>query len=282
MGNDRNSKEFTMMQRFIEDRCGISLGDEKAYLLESKLARILAESSFGSFEELYAQICTWKNPDMIDDIIDSITINETFWFRDKTPWLILEELLLPMYIMELRDGKRGRARIWSAACSYGQEPYSIAMCIDHYLESYGIRDIKLDRFEIYATDISHTVLQMAKNGRYDNISIQRGLEEPYRSTYFRNEGRIWTLNEKIRNAVRFQQFNLLNEFFSFGIFDIIFFRNVLIYFSDKLKKEMMVKIKASLCPGGVLFIGNSELFTDYSTNYIADQHKNGTYFRSKG
>jgi chemotaxis protein methyltransferase CheR len=282
VGNDRASKEFMMMQRFIEDRCGISIGDEKAYLLESRLARMLAESVFESFEELYVQICNCNDPDTIDDIIDSITVNETFWFRDKTPWLIMEELLLPAYIMELREGKRNRVRIWSAASSYGQEPYSIAMCIDHYLVSHGVRDFTLDHFEICATDISHTVIQMAKTGRYDNISIQRGLEDNYRSAYFKNEGRIWTLNEKIRNAVRFQQFNLINEFFSFGKFDIIFFRNVLIYFSDKLKKEMMVKIKTSLYPGGALFIGNSELFTDYDTNYIAVQHRNGIYFRVKG
>lgn len=282
MGNGRASKEFIMMQRFIEDKCGIYLGEEKAYLLESRLSKMLAESVFASFEELYAQICTWNDPVRIDDFIDSITVNETFWFRDKTPWLIMEELLLPAYIMELREGKREKVRIWSAASSYGQEPYSIAMCIDHYLMSHCIRDLNLDRFEIHATDISHTVIQMAKTGKYDNISIQRGLEDNYRSAYFKNEGRVWTLNEKIRNAVKFQQFNLINEFASFPKFDTIFFRNVLIYFSDKLKEEMMAKIRASLCPGGALFIGSSELFTDYDANYIMAQYKNGTYFKAKG
>ncbi len=282
MWNDSISKEFMMIQRFIEDKCGIFLGDEKAYLLESRLSKMLAESIFESFDELYAQICTWNDPDMIDEIIDSITINETFWFRDKSPWLIMEELLLPAYIMELREGKRRKVRIWSAASSYGQEPYSIAMCIDHYLLSHNIGDLSLDRFEITATDISHTVIQMAKTGRYDNISIQRGLEETYRSSYFKNEGRVWTLNEKIRNAVNFRQFNLINDFASFPKFDIIFFRNVLIYFSDKLKEEMMIKIKSSLYPGGALFIGSSELFTDYGTDFIMDHYKNGTYFKAKG
>ena len=282
MGNERASKEYIMMQRFIEDKCGIYLGEEKAYLLESRLSRMLAESAFESFEELYAQICTWNDPVMIDEIIDSITVNETFWFRDRTPWMIMEELLLPAYIMELREGKREKVRIWSAASSYGQEPYSTAMCIDHYLTANGICDLKLDRFEIYATDISHTVIQMAKSGRYDNISIQRGLEDAYRTAYFRNEGRVWTLDEKIRNAVKFRQFNLINEFASFPKFDIIFFRNVLIYFSEKLKEAMMVKIRAALCPEGTLFIGSSELFTDSGAGFIMAQHKNGVYFKVKG
>jgi chemotaxis protein methyltransferase CheR len=281
VGNVTTSKEFMMMQRFIEDRCGIFLGEEKTYLLESKLTKILAESTFVSFEELYAQICCWNDTELIDNIIDSITVNETFWFRDKTPWLIIEDILLPMYIMECREGKRDKIRIWSAACSYGQEPYSIAMCIDHYLECHGILDLNLSHFEILATDISRTVLQMAQAGRYDNISVLRGLDDTYKLKYFKNEGRIWVLNDKIRNAVRFQQFNLIKEFFPYYGSDIIFFRNVLIYFSDKLKKEMMGKIKASLRPGGALFIGSSELFTDHNLNFSKEQHNNGVYFRSK-
>lgn len=276
------SKEFIAIRRFIEDKCGIFLGEEKSYLLESKLVKILAESALESFEELYVQICSWNDPDIIDNIIESITVNETFWFRDKTPWLILEDILLPTYIKEYREGTRDKVRIWSAACSYGQEPYSIAMCIDQYLEKQGIHDMSLDDFEIHATDISRTVLQMAETGRYDNISIQRGLEDFYKLKYFKNEGRIWTINEKMKTAVRFKQFNLINEFISYDKFDIIFFRNVLIYFSDALKKKMMAKIKTSLRSEGTLFIGSSELLPDYDMNFIMAQHKNGIYFKSKG
>lgn len=276
------SKEFIAIRRFIEDKCGIFLGEEKSYLLESKLVKILAESALESFEQLYVQICSWNDPDIIDNIIESITVNETFWFRDKTPWLILEDILLPTYIKEYREGTRDKVLIWSAACSYGQEPYSIAMCIDQYLEKQGIHDMNLNDFEIHATDISRTVLQMAETGRYDNISIQRGLEDFYKLKYFKNEGRIWTINEKMKTAVCFKQFNLINEFISYDKFDIIFFRNVLIYFSDALKKKMMAKIKASLRSEGTLFIGSSELLPDYDMNFIMAQHKNGIYFKSKG
>ena len=133
MENRIVSKEFLMIQKFIEDKCGIALGEEKAYLLESKLSKMLAESSFLSFDELYRKICYLNDPEIVDSVIDAITINETFWFRDKTPWYILEDLLLPGFIQELRDGKREKIRVWSAACSYGQEPYSVAMCINNYL-----------------------------------------------------------------------------------------------------------------------------------------------------
>jgi chemotaxis protein methyltransferase CheR len=242
---------------------------------------MLAESVFESFEELYEHICLWNDPIVIDEIIDSITVNETFWFRDKTPWVIMEELLLPEYIREFREGRRDRVRIWSAACSYGQEPYSIAMCIDNYLESRGIGDIAPGNFEILATDISHTAIQMAEAGRYDNISIQRGLDEGCRYKYFENEGRVWRLCDKIKNAVNFRQFNLISDFSVYGIFDIIFFRNVLIYFSDRLKKEMLQKIVASLNTGGVLFIGSAELFTDQDRNFTKEQYKNGIYYKSK-
>lgn len=275
------SKEFSMLQRLIEEKSGILLGEEKKHLLESQLTRILRKSAFASFEELCTQICSWKDSELIDNIIDAITVNETFWFRDKTPWLIMEDILLPVYVKEFREGKRDKVRIWSAACSSGQEPYSIAMCIDHYLKCNNISDLDLDHFEILATDISHLVLETAKIGRYDNISVLRGLNDIYKFKYFTSQGNNWILNDKIRNAVRFQQFNLIEEFFTYYKFDIIFFRNVLIYFSDKFKKEMMCKIKASLRSGGTLFIGSSELFTDHKPDFTMEQYKNGFYFRSQ-
>jgi len=279
VGKVLTSKEISMIQKLIEDRFGIFLEEEKTYLLDNKLSKILSKSSLGSFEELYTQICHRNNPELIDDIIDAITVNETFWFRDRTPWFIMEEILLPTYIAEFREGKRDLVRIWSGACSYGQEPYSIAMSIDRYLKHHNIHELNLSHFEILATDISRTVLQRAKMGVYDNISIQRGLDEANRLEYFKNDGKIWSINDKIRNAVRFEQINLIQESFPSKRFDIIFFRNVLIYFSDKQKKEMMCKIKDVLRPGGTLFIGSSELFEDHKPNFSMAQYKNGIYFR---
>lgn len=275
------SKEFAMIQKFIEEKCGIELGEEKAYLLESKLAKFLAEFGASSFEDLYLKICSTNDSYLIDSVIDAVTINETFWFRDKAPWHILEEILLPSFISELRNGERNKVRIWSAACSYGQEPYSAAMSIDNCLNRRGIMDVSCEAFEILATDISYDVLQMAQRGNFDNISISRGLDEDFKSRYFRNEGRIWSLDEKIKRQVSFQQFNLIENYFPYGQFDIIFCRYVLIYFSERYKKEVMDRITASLKPGGVLFIGSSELFENYNKYYTMEQYENGIYYRKK-
>jgi chemotaxis protein methyltransferase CheR len=123
---------------------------------------------------------------------------------------------------------------------------------------------------------------MAETGRYDNISIQRGLDESYKAKYFRNEGRIWTINDKIRGAVKFEQFNLINEFLHYSNFDIIFFRNVMIYFADELKRKTLGKIRDALKPDGVLFIGSSELLGDHSKDFSMKQYKNGIYFNIRG
>ena len=281
MSSEMSSKEFLLMQKFIQDQCGISLGQEKAYLIESRLTKLLIDSGLSSFEELYVKICSKSDPSITEKVIDAITTNETLWFRDKIPWYILEDVLLPVYIKEIQEGKRSRVRIWSAASSTGQEPYSTAMCIDNYLQRNGISDVKLSNFEIIATDISHTVLQIARLAKFDSISIMRGLDDSYKNKYFKNEGRIWSLDEKIKNAVHFQQFNLQNSFLLLGKFDVIFARYVIIYFSDELKREIMNKIAQALNPQGVFIIGSSELFNDYKDHYTMANHKSGVYYRIK-
>ncbi|MCX7712000.1 MAG: protein-glutamate O-methyltransferase CheR [Clostridia bacterium] len=282
MSHSLSSKEFSLMQKFIQEKCGIAIGEEKAYLIECRLSKLLIDSNLSSFEELYERITSRSDPNITEQVIDAITTNETLWFRDRTPWEILEDILLPRYIEEMRTGKRSVVKIWSAACSTGQEPYSTAMCIDNYLKRNGITDISLSRFKITATDISRSVVQIAKLGRYDSISIMRGLEEYYKSRYFTNEGRVWTLDDKIKNAVHFQQFNLQNSFLLLGKFDVVFCRYVIIYFSSDLKMEIIKKIAAAAEPDGVLFLGSSEIFPGQENSFETLHHKNGVYYKVKG
>jgi chemotaxis protein methyltransferase CheR len=277
-----SQREFDLLQKFIEENCGISIGKEKSYLIESRLAKLLIDSGLPSFESLYERLRSKACALIMEKVIDAITTNETLWYRDKSPWDILSNLLLPAYIEELRNGKRSKVRIWSAACSTGQEPYSTAMCIDNYLKTNGINDIKLSHFEIIATDISHNVLQAAKLGKYDSISIMRGLENNYKEKYFKSDGRVWNLDERIKNSVRFQQFNLQNSFLLFGKFDIVFCRYVAIYFSETLKKDVFTKIASSLEPNGALFIGSSEILSDYSHLFDIKDFNSGIYYRVKG
>lgn len=276
-----SSKEFLLMQKIIEEQCGIALGEDKAYLVESRLSKLLKESSLTSFEELYHKINSGSDAGIVEKLIDAITTNETFWFRDKTPWSAMERILLPDYVQKLREGKKSRIRIWSAACSSGQEPYSVAMCIENYLYQRGISDIHLSNFEILATDISHTALQAAKACVYDNTSIDRGLDTLYKERYFTNHGKGWILDEKIRNAVCFQHFNLQNSFLFLGRFDVIFCRNVIIYFSDEFKKQLTGKLASSMEPQGVLFIGSSELFPDLAENFDVENFGRGVFYRLK-
>ncbi|HWR42617.1 protein-glutamate O-methyltransferase CheR [Sporomusa sp.] len=274
--------EFALFQEYIKEQCGIDFNEEKSYLIESRLSKFLIKFGLTNFEELYRMLNKQKDVGLAEEIIDAITTNETLWFRDKTPWMILEEVLLPAYIDEIRKGQRSKVRIWSAACSTGQEPYSIAMCIDSYLKRFRVQDVTLSQFEILATDISTTVLKLARMGKYDSISMARGLESEYRDTYFRQEGRIWKLADTIKDAVVFRQFNLQNSFIGLGNFDTVFCRYVTIYFSEQFKKVVFSKIANALTEQGVLFIGNSEIFFDYKENYEMTQYKNGAFFRVRG
>jgi len=282
MSTNLTSKDFLLFQKYIEEQCGISIRDDKAYLIESRLSRFLIKFGLADFETLYQMLSQQKNQSLAEEVIDALTTNETLWFREKSPWQVLEDKLLPYYIDELRQGKCSTVRIWSAACSTGQEPYSIAMCIDTYLMRHRITDITLEQFEILATDISNTVLQIAQRGKYDSISMARGLEAHYRDQYFRQEGRIWVLDEKIKRAVRFVKFNLQKDFIPLGKFDLVFCRYVAIYFSNTFKKEVLKKISSVLVKGGLLVLGNSEVFFDSKENFQVEQYENAIFYRVRG
>lgn len=274
--------EFKRIQNFIEQNCGISIPEEKAYLIESRLSRIIIESGYSGYEAFFQAVSTGKDSILIEKIIDAITTNETLWFRDQSPWIILEKVLLPEYVRLLQNHQKDRIRIWSAGCSTGQEPYSIAMCIDRYLARNKIADVSLSRFEIVASDISRPVISAAQAGQYDNISMMRGLDEQYKNIYFKNTNGLWVLDEKIRNAVVFKQFNLQEDFYGLGEYELVFCRYILIYFSDLLKKKVLAKICKILKDNGILFIGSSELLMDYSHYYTIEQLEGGVVYRRKG
>lgn len=269
---------FSLFRAYISKQCGIDIPEDKAYLVETRLSRLLADSHFSSFEELYSDILLHNDPVQAEKIIDAITTNETSWFRDKTPWNILEDIYLPKFIEEIRCGRKSKIRIWSAAASTGQEIYSTAMCVDSWLKRHSIHDIGLQHFEFVATDISKTVLRMAQNARYDAISIMRGLDAAYKANYFVKNGAVWTLNEQIRSAVTFRHFNLQGSFILLGTFDVIFCRYVMIYFSDALKREMSDKLRMSLYPDSPLFLGASELYSDIDRNFSRSHYGNGSYY----
>ncbi len=277
-----SAQEFYLLQKYVQDYCGISLPPGKAYFLESRLSRIMHEYELKSFSRLYQMLQQGRQKrELAEKVIDALTVKETYWFRDKTPWVILDEVILPEVVAALRRDSSQRVRIWSAACSTGQEPYSILMCIEQHLERHRVSDVGLEQFEILATDISPTALQTAQAGRYDQLTISRGLDEHFLGRYFRQQGRYWTIKPELRSHVNFQQYNLRSSFKRLGRFDLIFCRYITIYFLEELGRELLQKMAEALTPGGILMLGNSEIYADHKASFHKVDYKGGVYYRKK-
>jgi len=241
--------DFEKFRHFLKAQCGIHLAENKQYLVQTRVKQILISNGFQTLSELIARATT--SSELRLQVVDAMTTNETYWFRDNYPFDLLKSSLL-REMQERRGLGGGKIRIWSAAASSGQEAYSISMCCN---EAAGFTM----PIEITATDISPTMLEQAKAGRYDELAMGRGLPLEYRNRYFREvEGGTWELNADIRRPVSFQILNLMNQFAGLGKFDLIFCRNVLIYFDQDLKLDILRRLHQCLTPGGTLFLGASE------------------------
>lgn len=248
--------EFDQFRQFLEEACGISLGDNKQYLVTNRIRRILEEHKLNSFSELVKSLKQGFNRKLKEQVIDSMTTNETFWFRDNYPFDHLKNNLLPQ-LMAPNNRMFGPVRIWSAACSSGQEPYSISMMVEEYKrQAMGnlVRPV-----QVVATDLSPTVLDQARRGEYDKLSVIRGLTQERLERYFDKQSEAsWRVKSLIKERIEFRPLNLMDSYAGLGKFDIVFCRNVLIYFNAELKRQILQKIHAALRPQGILFLGSSE------------------------
>lgn len=249
-------QDFDQFRQFLEDACGIALGDNKQYLVTNRIRRILEDNKLANLTELVAQLQLGVNRKLRDQVVDAMTTNETFWFRDVYPFEHLRNKILPD-LMQPGLRMQGPIRIWSAACSYGQEPYSISMAVEEYKRAaMGVLNRPVS---IVATDLSGTALDTARAGVYDKLSIIRGLSADKLERYFDKQAENeWKIKSMVSQRVEFRALNLLDSYASLGKFDVVFCRNVLIYFNADLKREIMRKIHASLKPGGILYLGSSE------------------------
>ncbi|GAA0688630.1 protein-glutamate O-methyltransferase CheR [Marinobacterium maritimum] len=256
-------EEFREFSSFLEKNCGILLAEHKQYLVQSRLGKIMQQQECKNLRDLVTRLNRPGGGLLKEQVIDAMTTNETLWFRDVHPYEILKERLLP----ELKDGNRfQKLRIWSAACSTGQEPYSISMVIDEFKQSSPGAFSSGE--EILATDISSTVLDQARRGEYEMLALGRGLSQERLHKYFESlPSGSWTINGKIKSRVRFQSLNLLGPYSALGQFDLIFCRNVLIYFSSDVKLEILRKMHRQLRPGGYLLLGASESLSGLSDLY---------------
>lgn len=270
-------EEFRLIRDYIEKHCGIHLSDEKVYLVETRLTTLMFEQGCKSFGELHDKALRDKTHVLRDKIIEGITTNETYWFRDLHPFGILNEVLFKRYAEEITAGRRNKIRIWCSACSTGQEPYSIAMTFQEFMRENP--QIRREHIEIIASDISSTVLFIGKMGRYDNLSMSRGLSGEFRDRYFIRDDKVWTIKDEIKQMVRFQKLNLQENFQHLGKQDIIFCRNILIYFSMEFKQNILKRIASLLQPDGYLFLGASESIIMYTQEYEMLRHAMGLYYQ---
>jgi len=270
-----SSKDYEDFRKFLENECGIVLGDNKQYLVNSRLSRLMQEHSLDSLGALVVALNKEKTRELTNRVVEAMTTNETSWFRDIHPFNTLKERIFP----ELAKNRRTPLRIWSAACSSGQEPYSISMTI-HEFQGSNPGLLKSD-VQIVATDISPAILSAAEKGHYDDMSIARGLSPERKKKYFKETPNYWQISPTISSRVQCRQLNLLQSYTLLGRFDIIFCRNVLIYFSTESKKQILEKMCKTLNPGGYLFLGGSESITGITDKLEMVRTNGGVVYQLK-
>jgi chemotaxis protein methyltransferase CheR len=235
----------------LNRRSGLALDAEKAYLAESRLQPLVQQLGLSGLGELVRLLLSGGHEDLERDVVEAMMTNETFFFRDRAPFENFRKFILP-HLLEARREVR-KIRVWCAACASGQEPYSLAMLLDE--EAFRLAGWNV---EILATDLSRAVINAARQGIYSQFEIQRGLPITQLLRYFRQEGERWRINEHLRSRVRFEEFNLLSDYAPLGTFDVIFCRNVLIYFDLPTKTNVLDRMAKALAPDGCFIMGAAE------------------------
>jgi len=243
--------DFALFARLLKERSGLALGAEKSYLLESRLVPVARKHGLASVAELAAVLRTRLDAETVRDIVEAMTTNESFFFRDIKPFEQFRTIVLP-YLLKARAQKR-TIRIWSAACAAGQEPYSLAMLLAD--EEARLAGWHVD---LVASDLSSEMIERARAGIYTQFEVQRGLPIRYLVRDFEPEGDHWNLKPAIRERVQFRTANLLEEPMGWGRFDVILCRNVLIYFERGTKTAVLERLARHLTPDGFLILGGAE------------------------
>ena len=243
--------DFQFMSTMLKQKSGLVLNEDKAYLLESRLMPVARAHNIKGVEELIAEIRKTNNEALIVEVTEAMTTNESFFFRDIKPFDMFKDHVLP-HVLEKCAAKKS-LRIWCAAASNGQEPYSLAMILKE--EAAKLAGWKI---EIIGTDISRQVLKKAEQGLYSQFEVQRGLPIQRLVKHFDQVGDSWRIKPQLRQKVRFEQANLLDDFARFGKMDVIFCRNVLIYFDIQTKAKVLDRLAAQLADDGFLLLGAAE------------------------
>jgi chemotaxis protein methyltransferase CheR len=260
--------DYEYLRKVLKERSGLDLSSDKQYLVESRLVPLARKAGLPGIGELVAKIRAGAEA-LTSEVVEAMTTNETFFFRDKIPFDHLRETILPA-LVQARAGRRA-LRIWCAASSTGQEPYSVAMCVKEFAGLAGWR------VEIVATDLSQEVLEKSRAGIYSQFEVQRGLPIQMLLKYFTQTGELWQLGADIRAMVQHRQLNLLQDFSHLGTFDVIFCRNVLIYFDQDTKAGIFGRLSRMLEPDGVLLLGAAETVVGLTEVFKPYPERRGLY-----
>jgi chemotaxis protein methyltransferase CheR len=266
--------EYDYLRKLLKERSGLVLSSEKQYLVESRLTPVARKAGVPTLGELVQKL-KGANERLIVDVVEAMTTNESFFFRDKIPFDHFRDAIVPALL--IARAKERRLRIWCAAASTGQEPYSLAMCL---------KEMKVRlagwRVEILGTDISLEVLEKAKAGIYSQFEVQRGLPIQMLVKYFTQIGDTWQIAPELRAMVQYRPLNLLTEFGHLGGFDVVFCRNVLIYFDQETKIGVLNRIARLIDPDGYLILGAAETVVGLTDAFKPVADKRGLYVPNKG
>lgn len=278
--SDKNldENEYTRFRDFLEQQCGIVLGSNKLYLVKSRLAPLMTRFDVGSLSELINRTLRPTERQMRAAVVDAMTTNETLWFRDIYPFDLLKNRIFPELL-----AKKSQLKIWSAASSSGQEPYSIGMSVAEYQQANPRASSSM--ISILGTDISNTMLDHCKAAQYDSLALARGLSAERKRKFFDPVGApgegLMKVKDNICRLTNFRHLNLLDNYALLGKFDIIFCRNVLIYFSPEVKSQIINKFANSLNPKGYLFLGASESMSGLSDKFEMVRCNPGIIYQKK-
>ncbi len=269
-----NSQDFAFLVDMLKKRSGHVLAADKGYLLDSRLGPIARKENFASVDALVAAMRTRNDERLNAMATEAMTTNETFFFRDRTPFDLFKTEVIPYMAKNRRPGTK--MKIWCAAASTGQEPYSLAMILRE--EASRLNGITSS---ILATDISDKVLQKAKAGLYSQFEVQRGLPVQLMVKYFEKSDDLWRIDPGLQQHITFRKYNLLDNFRALGQFDVVFCRNVLIYFDQETKSDILDRMAQCIAPDGFLFLGAAETVMGLSDAFAPVPGKRGLYVRKE-
>lgn len=277
----KSSLDYQLFRDFLQKSCGIALASDRDYLIDSRMRAVLRDHQLESLHQLVCQLQKSPKSTLAQTVIEAMTTHETLWFRDRYPFEALKNEILPVLSGTDRIGGiplNQPLRIWSAACSSGQEPYSISMSVEESRgENASVRDAR-----IVATDISSQILAQAESATYEAMALRRGLNDAQISNFFNLVGETqWQVKPTIKQRVQFRTCNLQEDFSHLGRFDIIFCRNVLIYFSAELQRDILRRIANALLPGGYFFMGGSESTVGLDDFFKVERCGTGVVYRHK-